>query len=679
MESRVEAETSCFPHVEPEASSSVERSEAGSEEDVFGKLTVGQLVHPGEVGCRLRPQDGLGDLAEALAATGRTAMAVVDDQDGGSVVGMVTVNDVMRAYFEGTPPQTRLSEWLGSGEARAPARLLQRLVVPPCAPLVEVAEKMVSNALAGDCACHHTIVQGENGFLFGIVSSHDLVRALCHGEDWGRGQDAEIAAASLSVQDVMKTRNRIFTCPPSDTMKEVLKILLVTQQNSVLVVDQEGAHVFGLITPRDVVKAFADVVDIGLTVEDWMRDRTPSADRTIMSDSRLDDAAAIMTNRKVDHLVVLHPERREVVGIVSSLEILLCTRADAPLLRSMPLWEGPTVAEVLVKNQSLTWTCPKGSTFGEVADVLTRSARTSTVVQIGDEGFRCGLLTENDIVHAYVEGRKRSDVVESWMAGIEPPFLQVLPSTPLTEAASLMLSAAEPHHSCHHLVVKDAIGEWLGVFSALDIARALTNLSTELDIARTGMEETTVGMVMKLIEFLPRCEPTDTIRDALTVFDISGQNALVVEDDEKVHGLLTPRCAIEALAREVPQNCTVAAWVLDSRRSQEGPREVQINTTLGDAAGIMAMHALHHLLVVEEAGGPPVGVLSSLDLARGIVSINYHCPFMSLSWLRHFVGPSRLTLEAGGGEDKMKHKRPRGPVVGEADASSPSHHRQRLV
>jgi len=462
-------------------------------------------------------------------------------------------------------------------------------------------------------------------------------------------------------------------------MKDVLKVLLVTQQNSVLVVDEAGTRIFGFITPRDVVKAFADAVESDVKIEDWLRDRTPSADRTIMSDSRLDDAAAIMTNRKVDHLVVLHPERREVVGVVSSLEILLRTRADAPLLRSMPLWEGPSVAEVLVQNQSLTWTCPKGCTFGEAADVLTRSARTSTIVQIGDEGFRCGLLTENDIVRAYIEGRNRSDIVESWMVGAEPSYWQALPSTPVTEAASLLLSAAEPHHTCHHLVVKDSLGEWLGVFSALDLARALNSLSSELDIAKTGVEETTVGMVMKLLEFLPRCEPTDTIRDALTVFDISGQNGVLVEDDEKVHGLITPRCAIEALAREVPPSCTVAAWLLDSRRSQEAPREVLINTSLANAANIMVTHALHHLLVVEQPGGPPMGVLSSLDLARGIVSINYHCPFMSLSWLRHFVGPTSVAQEAADAEKETgKHKRPGSTVVGDAEASSPAHHRQRL-
>mmetsp|Transcript_124243 Transcript_124243/g.310593 ORF Transcript_124243/g.310593 Transcript_124243/m.310593 type:complete len:693 (-) Transcript_124243:99-2177(-) len=670
MEGKIERDAACLAQAMP--------SPVPSGEDIFGGLTVGQVIGQGKESCKLRPSDVLGDLAEALASSGRTAMAVIDEADNSKAVALLTANDIMRAYFEGTSPDTRLSEWLASGSARAPPTLMQRLIVHPSTLLTEVAEKMVANAVAGDCACHHILVQKESGGLDGVISSHDLVRALCRHETWKHHPsfpdmfappDAEEAFASRTVRSVMKDMERVFTCQPGETLRDALKVLLVTQQNSVLVMDNEG--IYGVITPRDIVKAFVDVVGSDVSLATWLSERSVGIEnRMIASDAQIADAADLMTSQDIDHLVVIRPGGKEAAGVVSSLDVMVHTRARTPLLRYMPLWEGPTVGDVLQQHSYLTEVCRRGITLSEVAEKLAGSGRTSVVVELGTDGIGLGLLTENDIMRAYIDGWARHYSVAGYLMATESQraavHLQVPPSMPLTEAAALMMEAAEPGRTCHHLVVKSVCGGWLGVFSTLDIARAIHGLSSELEVARTGTDQMTVGRAMKPSVCVPRCKPTDSIRHALGTLDMFGQNAaLVVDEKEEVHGLITPRCAMQALAEGVPADRSVSAW-LQSRQQADGPREVLVNTPLMEAAGTMTAHSLHHLLAVENIGGKPLGVLSSLDLARGVASINYHCPFVTLRWLWLFGGPTSSCLQAPRSALGPKHKRPRSPLVGEA-------------
>jgi len=205
-------------------------------------------------------------------------------------------------------------------------------------------------------------------------------------------------------------------------------------------------------------------------------------------------------------------------------------------------------------------------------------------------------------------------------------------------------------------------GAWLGVFSALDVARALDGLPFELDIAKIGADKTTVDMAMKPEGTVPTCKLTDTIRDALSTLDIFGQNAVLVKDDSGKHRLITPRCAVQALAEGVPPNCSIAAW-LQSRQTPDEPREVLRGSPLVEAAKVMTAQSLHHLLVVEFPGARPIGVLSSLDLVRGVVSMRHHCPFVSLGWLRLLGSASsrkRLgTMWAGGIDPHPASSRPR--------------------
>eukprot|EP00928_Gymnodinium_smaydae_P014063 TRINITY_DN15099_c0_g5_i2.p1 TRINITY_DN15099_c0_g5~~TRINITY_DN15099_c0_g5_i2.p1 ORF type:complete len:695 (-),score=113.56 TRINITY_DN15099_c0_g5_i2:173-2032(-) len=614
-------------------------------------------------------------------------MVVADDS--GELLGMVTENDLLRAYFEGTPPVQRVSAWLSGTAARAPGTLLKRLQVRPETALKEVAEIMVTNAIAGDCACHHVVVQEEGGQLRGAISSRDLVKVLCRPDllnqhslfsDMFAPPDTTELAASLCVRDVMKRRERVFTCLPRDTLKDALRVLLVSQQNGVLVADAEG--IYGIFTARDAVKAFTDGIASNVSIAEWLRDRPFSvADLMIASDASLVDAAGLLAARDLDHLIVVLPGGTEAVGMVSSLDLLLRKRAHTPLMRSMPLWEGPTVGDVLEQQSELSEVCKKGTTLGEAARALSRSGRTSVIVEVGGDSPRYGLLTENDLVRAYIDGWAHATEIEAWLKSTEsshlavPLHLQVSPSMHLTEAASLMLRAAEPGRPCHHLVVTGADGEWLGVFSSLDVTRALQGLSSEVEVAKSGADLTSVDAVMKPGGVVPHCKLGDTLRDALSVLDIFGQNAAFVIDKNEVCGLITSRCALQAFAEGVPQDRSVASW-LQNLRTPDGPREVARGTPLLEAAALMTAHSLHHLLVVEFPSSRPVGLLSSMDIVRGVASINFNCPFVSLAWLRSVSGGDNFGVQ--GPDRALNEPLRKRPESLDDDVSSPAHSKRRL-
>eukprot|EP00928_Gymnodinium_smaydae_P008275 TRINITY_DN13011_c0_g1_i1.p1 TRINITY_DN13011_c0_g1~~TRINITY_DN13011_c0_g1_i1.p1 ORF type:complete len:749 (-),score=160.98 TRINITY_DN13011_c0_g1_i1:192-2330(-) len=694
-------------------------SPAASAPDPFCGLTVADVVGAGNTGCTLQLHYTLGDFAEALTATNRTAAVVVDDDS--SLVGLLTENDLLRAYFEGASPDHRLHEWLDSGAARASAPLLFKLTVTPSAPLAQVAELMVKNALVGDCACHHVVVREEDGTYHSVLSSRDLVKALCRQElldrppiagvmegtgDSGSDGDAHPAfreAAETvkhkSIQEVMKPRENVFTCRPSSSMQDVLKVLLMTQQNSTMVVDEHGAY--GVVTPRDAVRAFADGVPASISISEWLRTSSISAgSRVITASATLADAAALMTARNVSHLLVLSPGSNVAAGTLSSLDIVLCTRARQPLLRPVAMQAGPTVGELMKQPWHLVAMCQEGATVDDAFRQLVATGKTSVVVPLpaspsgtrsrftgGSGGFgpwgaegEKALFTESDALRAFLDELPPETTVKHWLTAQEyrhptmPLHFVVSPSVRLSDAASMMLSAGRAGQPCHHLVVQDDKGNWLGIFSALDLARALCGHCSELDLAKTGAWSTLVSMVMKPVGKVPTCRPSATLRDAARLMKDFAQDAVLVADasDGGFHGIFTARGLLEAIAEDASNDrCTVGEW-LQKHPGIGQRREVAIDTRLLDAAGVMTAESFHHLVVLAppppnfaadnddmQEGSPtgdnvtaaaatsagPAGVLSSLDVVRGIASMHTQCPFVSLGWLWWCRGPSSCTLK----------------------------------
>jgi CBS domain-containing protein len=620
------------------------------------KLTVGEVLGDNAIGCKLLQHYALGDAASALVASGRTAAAVADADAhaGHQIVGLLTENDVMRAFYEGASPDEHLGEWLQSGLARgAPEVTITKLTVRPTATIVEAAERMASNAISGNCSSHHVLVQEEDGTLLAVLSSLDLMEVLC-----SHASNVERSHQSLLVKDVMKPRANVYACPPTSTMKDVLKVLLLTQQNGVLIVDEEG--VYGIITPRDAVRAFSDGEPNSVCIADWMRGLQTSGltNRIISGEATVAEAAALMSARKLQHLIVVPPGEREAVGVLSSLDLVYTTSHAKRFFKSTVFSEGPKIGDFLAAYPHLTAVCSRCETLGEVADSLMNTGRTAAAIAM--DPYR--LITDNDVMQAFIDGWTWQCSAEKWLLlkdganGPSPKHVMVPPSVPLTEAAALMLNASSQGRPCHHLVIKQTqktASGWAGVFSALDVARGLCSLGSNLEVARTGADESTVSSAMKPISAVPTCRPDDTLLRALSLLvNLHHGMAVVVGEDGTHMGVITARCASEAMSKGIPLTCLVADWLHGQQAAfaQVMPRLIPPTARLFDAATVMVANNVHHLIVAEPTADAasivPLGVLSSLDLARGVAAMRSSCPFVSLGWLRLCRGPNTCAVWA---------------------------------
>eukprot|EP00930_Biecheleria_cincta_P072301 TRINITY_DN59714_c0_g1_i1.p1 TRINITY_DN59714_c0_g1~~TRINITY_DN59714_c0_g1_i1.p1 ORF type:complete len:767 (+),score=140.45 TRINITY_DN59714_c0_g1_i1:100-2301(+) len=621
--------------------------QARSAPDVFDGLSVGEVVIPGDFGCVLSADDELGYAAAELAAAGKSAAAVTKQ---GSLIGLLTEIDILRAYYEGISANTVLGDWLSSGMRRAVD--LDMVTVRPSDSLTEVAKIMVLNAVRGNGPAHHVIVQGrKHNDVVAVVSSRDFVEATFgfnnprRGDITERRHDVQMLEG-LMVQDAMKRREDVFTCSPHATLEEALEILLVTQQNSLLVVEDGDEGILGIITPRDLATAFSEQVPYSAEVFAWMEGaRAGFKERVIDADAQLSLAANRMSLLGVDHLVVVSPDSNAVVGTISSLDLIFHASRRVGLLPAevlTPKWEGPTVGELVTAQDHLSAVCDPDATLGDAAELMIGLGRTSAAVVTNRAGGKnkLKLITETDIMQAYVDGQSRDSSAESWLLSqgripsALPKYSQVRPSARLTEAATLLLEGPT-----HHLAVLSSTGsrhEWFGVFSALDVARGLLSLGNKLDAAKMNINDMDVAMVMKPLSLVPRCTPQEKLQDALAALLRATQQAAFVFDEHGAYyGIITPRCALHAMAEGFPKDATVLSW-LRREKAVDMSRQVEPETGLLQAAKLMVDADLHHL-VVKESGASlierPVGVVSSLDIARSLTSLHSHIPFESLGWL----------------------------------------------
>lgn len=122
----------------------------------------------------------------------------------------------------------------------------------------------------------------------------------------------------MKIAQILATKpTGTITITPDANVTELLRVLAEHRIGAV-VVSADGAHIDGIVSERDVVRAMAADPDAGTTggVRPKPVSAIMTADvRTLGPDNTVDDAMQVMTTSRIRHLPVVDGD--VVVGIVS--------------------------------------------------------------------------------------------------------------------------------------------------------------------------------------------------------------------------------------------------------------------------------------------------------------------------------------------------------------------------
>lgn len=116
-------------------------------------------------------------------------------------------------------------------------------------------EKMVANRIR-----HLPVVEGTDR-LIGIVTDRDVRSALPHNFFQGTATPEEIEVhRRIKIKDIMTTE--VVTVKPFDTIQDALLLIQQKRVGAFPVVDESG-RLKGIISVRDLLRAFINVLGIG--------------------------------------------------------------------------------------------------------------------------------------------------------------------------------------------------------------------------------------------------------------------------------------------------------------------------------------------------------------------------------------------------------------------------------
>jgi len=277
----------------------------------------------------------LGNACDALAAAGRTAALVQDAQ--AAVCGVVTENDVLTALTQHESRDRKLGEWLQDECSRLPRSMLKAVTLPFDAGLHQAAKVMASLAESdAGFACHHVLVTSEQKTPY-LVSALDVMYGLVLAKDAHdkgfSGNESAAAVANLQVSQAMKDRADAATCELSDRLEKAFDVMFKSGQNCCLAVAGYGqgegldsshgqtSHTAGVITTSDVLKACSEPFSgVHTTVFGWLQ--STMLQRSVLASASLAEAASIMTETGMHHLLVVKAGSEQVVGVLSALDIV---------------------------------------------------------------------------------------------------------------------------------------------------------------------------------------------------------------------------------------------------------------------------------------------------------------------------------------------------------------------
>ena len=115
------------------------------------------------------------------------------------------------------------------------------------------------------------------------------------------------------VSDAM--RAGVVSCPPDASMEAVARIMATNHVHAVVISGLAGGAPWGVITDRDL-----------LTVAHEARERLAGSCATsdsviVRPDQRLEEAAKLMRDRGLTHLLVGHADTGRPIGVLSTLDV----------------------------------------------------------------------------------------------------------------------------------------------------------------------------------------------------------------------------------------------------------------------------------------------------------------------------------------------------------------------
>eukprot|EP00933_Yihiella_yeosuensis_P085097 TRINITY_DN9989_c1_g1_i2.p1 TRINITY_DN9989_c1_g1~~TRINITY_DN9989_c1_g1_i2.p1 ORF type:complete len:764 (+),score=206.34 TRINITY_DN9989_c1_g1_i2:71-2362(+) len=316
-----------------------------------------------------------------------------------------------------------------------------------------------------------------------------------------------------------------------------------------------------------------------------------------------------------------------------------------------------TVGDIASKHTYLP-KCSSESTLRDLAKMLLTSGETAATV-FSPEGEVKGIVTEDDVLHGYLQGAPWDITVGEWLQGgggawvgtnfqrVEEtarpvpvrrinPLKVISPDRPLREAIPEFSGDTRGGmgrgQSRSHLLIPGAGNESFigGVLSPVDVARAVAERGLLSQMAdELGAElEATVSEVMEPLGNVPAFAPGGSMQQLLSELLASPARTVLIADDDRVIGLTTAQDALWAFHEQVGQS--EDAWQRLSIRPgqvEAEHRSIATDTPLQAAASAMMRPAmaseasdvgpLRSLFAVHPSSKEVIGVVSPPDLARG--------------------------------------------------------------
>jgi len=107
----------------------------------------------------------------------------------------------------------------------------------------------------------------------------------------------------------------VLTCAADDSLRDVAAIMAGHRVHAVVITSHTGDRALGVVSDLDVVAAVASRTDC-------TAHQAGATETLIVSaDTPLEAAAQLMNEHGVSHLVVIDPQGRYPVGVLSSLDV----------------------------------------------------------------------------------------------------------------------------------------------------------------------------------------------------------------------------------------------------------------------------------------------------------------------------------------------------------------------